>query len=263
MGALTGTGAGAAGYIDRPSPNHEPRRAGRAIDMLVLHYTGMDSAAAALDRLCDPAARVSAHYLIDEDGAVFRLVPEQRRAWHAGVAYWAGETDINSCSLGIELVNPGHELGYRPFPERQMRALEALATAAAARYRIPARRVVGHSDVAPARKKDPGELFDWPRLAHAGIGLWPEVPGPIPAAPSLCPGSRGPAVFAMQSALAAWGYDLRASGEYDASAATVATAFQRHFRPRRIDGAWDSECAAILRALLAAAETGADGCGRG
>ena len=251
MGALTGTGAGAAGYIDRPSPNHEPRRAGRAIDMLVLHYTGMDSAAAALDRLCDPAARVSAHYLIDEDGAVFRLVPEQRRAWHAGVAYWAGETDINSCSLGIELVNPGHELGYRPFPERQMRALAALAAAAVARYRIPARRVVGHSDVAPARKKDPGELFDWPRLARAGVGLWP--PGPRPArvdAPTLRRNDRGPAVAAAQSALSAYGYGAPIAGTFDAATEEVVAAFQRHFRPHAVTGAYDAESEAILNALL-------------
>ncbi len=249
MDALTG--AGRADCIDRPSPNHDSRRPGQAIDMLALHYTGMESAAAALDRLCDPAARVSAHYLIDEDGAVFRLVPEARRAWHAGVAHWAGETDINGCSLGVELVNPGHEFGYRPFPEPQMRALDILAADAVARHRIPPARVLGHSDVAPARKRDPGELFDWARLARAGVGLWPAAPTPArAAAPTLRRGDRGPAVAAAQSALAAYGYGAPVAGTFDAATEAVVAAFQRHFRPRAVTGAYDPECAAILAALL-------------
>lgn len=247
---MIGTRAGAVEYIDRPSPNHEARRPG-PIDMLVLHYTGMKSAAAALERLCDPAARVSAHYLIDEDGAIFRLVSETRRAWHAGVAHWAGETNINGCSLGIELVNPGHDLGYRPFPEPQMRALEALAAATVARYRIPARRVVGHSDVAPARKKDPGELLDWARLARAGIGLWPDAPPPARAdAPTLRRNDRGPAVAAAQSALAAYGYGVPIAGTFDAGTEEVVAAFQRHFRPRAVTGCYDPDSAVILDALL-------------
>ena len=147
-----------------------------AIDMLVLHYTGMRSAAEALRRLTSPEAAVSAHYLIDEDGAVWRLVPEERRAWHAGVSYWRGRRDINSASIGIELVNPGHEFGYRAFPEAQVAALEVLCRDVLSRYQIPPRHVLGHSDVAPARKDDPGELFPWRRLARAGIGLWPEPP---------------------------------------------------------------------------------------
>ena len=161
--------------IDRPSPNHGPRRDGAAIDMLILHYTGMTTAAAALDRLCDPKTEVSAHYLIDEDGTVWRLVPEDRRAWHAGRAYWAGETDINSRSIGIELVNPGHEHGYRVFPEPQMTALIALSQGILSRHPIPPHRILAHSDVAPDRKLDPGELFDWRRLAMAGIGLWSDA----------------------------------------------------------------------------------------
>ena len=155
---------------DLPSPNHGPRRPGAAIDMLVLHYTGMRTAGAALDRLRDPAAKVSAHYLVDEAGAVFRLVPEERRAWHAGRAFWAGETDVNGRSIGIELANPGHRHGYRPFPEAQMAALEALCRDILSRRAVPAGRVLGHSDVAPGRKPDPGELFDWRRLARAGSG---------------------------------------------------------------------------------------------
>lgn len=224
--------------IDRPSPNHDAR--GRAVDMLVLHYTGMPDAASALARLCDPESRVSAHYLVDEDGAVSRLVPEERRAWHAGVAEWAGESDVNARSIGIELVNPGHEHGYRPFPEAQMAALERLAAAVVRRHRIPPRRVVGHSDVAPARKRDPGELFDWARLARAGVGLWPELREPPPARPA-------PAAEACKR-LRAWGYAAPRAG--GATAAAVVAAFQRRFRPRRVDGAWDAECGALLDALL-------------
>jgi len=145
--------------IDMPSPNFGPRRGG-PVDMLILHYTGMNSAEDALARLCDPAAEVSAHYLIDQRGIIYRLVDEQCRAWHAGIACWAGETDINNRSIGIELVNPGHEFGYEPFPPRQMAALIALGQAIVERHPIPPWRVLGHSDVAPARKTDPGELFD-------------------------------------------------------------------------------------------------------
>ncbi|MEX2202220.1 MAG: N-acetylmuramoyl-L-alanine amidase, partial [Dongiaceae bacterium] len=154
-----------------PSPNHDARRG--PVDILLLHYTGMVAAEAALKRLCDPVARVSAHYLIDEDGTLWQLVGEDRRAWHAGVSFWAGESDINARSIGIELQNPGHEFGYRAFPEPQMKTLIELAQGILQRHPIPASRVIGHSDVAPTRKEDPGELFDWQRLAAAGIGLWP------------------------------------------------------------------------------------------
>ncbi len=241
--------------IDYPSPNHEPRPRGSAVDMLVLHYTGMESAEAALDKLCDPAAAVSAHYLVDEDGTVFRLVPEERRAWHAGVACWAGERDVNDRSIGIELVNPGHEFGYRPFPEAQMAALEALAAGVVAHHRIPAWRVLGHSDVAPARKSDPGELFDWARLARAGVGLWPGeagtgVAGDDPPEP-LAPGDEGPGVADLQRALAAYGYEVPVTGVFDKATRFVVVAFQRHFRPARIDGAADAETVGRLRRLLA------------
>lgn len=220
-----------AAIIDTPSPNHGPRPDGARIDMLVLHYTGMRDAAAALDRLTDPQAEVSAHYLIEEDGAVHRLVAEARRAWHAGVASWCAYSDINDRSIGIELVNPGHEFGYRPFPEPQMTALIALAGDIVTRHGIPARNVVGHSDVAPTRKTDPGELFDWPRLAAAGIGLWPDEAEPG--------GEEG----AVQ--LARYGYATE-------ELAAAVTAFQRHFRPAQIDGVLDGECRRLLAGLLAA-----------
>ena len=224
---------------DRPSPNHDARPAGRAIDMLLLHYTGMPSAAAALDRLTDDAAKVSAHYLIDEDGTVRRLVPEARRAWHAGVACWAGERDINGLSIGIELVNPGHEFGYRPFPEAQMAALEELARDILARHTIPASRVLGHSDVAPGRKTDPGELFDWRRLAAAGIGLWPE-----PAAPAASIDAAE-----VKRLLGAFGYGFL---EEDLSADIAA--FQRHFRPGAISGQADADTDVRLRTLVGLVE---------
>ena len=216
--------------IESPSPNHGPRPDGTVIDMLVLHYTGMVDAATALDRLTDPDAEVSAHYLLEEDGTAHRLVAEARRAWHAGVASWRGHSNINDRSIGIELVNPGHEFGYCPFPEPQMAALIALATDILARHPIPARNIVGHSDVAPTRKQDPGELFDWARLAAAGLGLWPEEGDPDTNA------------FADQ--LSRFGYDTA-----DLDAAT--TAFQRRFRPTQIDGIADSECARRLAGLLA------------
>lgn len=238
--------------IERPSPNHGPRPAGQPIDILLLHYTGMTSSAEALARLCDPESKVSAHYLIDEDGTCYRLVPEARRAWHAGESFWAGARDINSRSIGIELANPGHEFGYHPFPAAQMAALEALAKAILARHPIPPHRVLGHADVAPLRKQDPGELFDWARLARAGIGLWPDS-GFEPAAdgPTLAEGMDGPAVLDLQGALRRFGYGVNASGSYDAITAAVVTAFQRHFRPRRIDGKADAETRGLLPHLLA------------
>jgi N-acetylmuramoyl-L-alanine amidase len=227
--------------VARPSPNHGPRPPGAAIDILILHYTGMTSAGAALARLTDAEAAVSAHYVIDEDGITYALVDEARRAWHAGVSFWAGADNLNDRSIGIELVNPGHEFGYRPFPEPQMRALEVLAREIIVRHGIPAHRVLGHSDVAPTRKQDPGELFDWPRLARAGIGAWPR--------PSACTATPGMPLTAEEAAearvlLAGYGYAL------DDLPAAVA-AFQRHFRPGRIDGALDRDCLLRLRDLIA------------
>jgi N-acetylmuramoyl-L-alanine amidase len=214
-------------FVEMPSPNHD-ERGGAAIDMLVLHYTGMPSAEAALARLCDAEAKVSSHYTIGEDGAVYAHVPETRRAWHAGRSFWAGVRNVNACSIGIELVNPGHEFGYRAFAPSQIASLKNLCRDILARHAIPASRVLGHSDVAPARKDDPGELFPWEDLAGAGIGLWPQER------------QR----FAPASDLARWGYDPEAPPD------KTITAFQRHFRPAKLSGRWDEECGALLAALL-------------
>jgi N-acetylmuramoyl-L-alanine amidase len=227
---------------DRASPNHAERGAPR-IDMLVLHYTGMRSAADALDRLCDPAARVSAHYLVEEDGTLWRLVPEARRAFHAGISSWQGESDLNRVSIGVEIVNPGHEWGYRPFPRVQMDAVTRLCRDILARHPIPPDRVVGHSDIAPERKADPGELFDWACLAGAGIGIWP--------APGSARG-RGVGVGVVERAaaladLAAIGY-----GVDPHRPAPALAAFQRRFRPERWDGRLDGESAIRLAAVRAA-----------
>jgi N-acetylmuramoyl-L-alanine amidase len=213
--------------------------------MLLLHYTDMLSAEAALARMTDAAARVSAHYCVDEDGTVYRLVPEAERAWHAGISYWAGERDINALSVGIELVNPGHTCGYRSFAEAQMQALELLAKDILGRHPIPAHRVLGHSDVAPARKIDPGELFDWRRLARAGIGVWPESlgfadPGPARSARDIAD---------MQSKLARFGYGIVVTGVLDRATEQALSAFQRHFRPASFDGRPDGETRRLLAAL--------------
>jgi N-acetylmuramoyl-L-alanine amidase len=230
---------------ERLSPNVDARPDGRAIDMLILHYTGMQSAQAALDRLCDPIAKVSSHYLIEEDGCVWRLVPEEARAWHAGVSYWRGVRNTNDASIGIELVNPGHEFGYRPFPEAQMQALERLALEILDRHPIAPRNVVGHSDVAPARKTDPGELFDWWRLAAKGIGLWPAASVPTS-------GNDPATIAAVQNDLAQFGYEAAPSGVLDDATRCVLRAFQRHFRQARIDGEPDAETRARLAALVGA-----------
>jgi len=235
--------------IDAPSPNHDARTV--APDMIVLHYTGMETGEAALARLRDPAAKVSAHYLIEEDGGLFVLVPEERRAWHAGVSFWAGRNDINNVSIGIELVNPGHDWGYRAFPAAQMRTLIGLLDEVRDRWQVPDARILGHSDVAPARKLDPGELFDWPGLAAAGHGLWVAA-DPAPGGP-LSIGDEGAGVFALQAGLARLGYESPPSGHYDPHTATLITAFQRHWRPERIDGVADGETRARLVRLLRAA----------
>ena len=230
--------------IERRSPNHDERPPGAAIDILVLHYTGMKTAEEALARLCDPVARVSAHYTIDRDGTIYAHVPEERRAFHAGVSYWAGETNVNARSIGIELVNPGHEFGYIPFAQPQIEALIELAHGILSRHPIPAQRVVGHSDVAPARKTDPGELFPWKQLAHVGIGVWPVLSPPVVTGE----GNRV-AVEGAAADLSRYGYGV--PPHTDVPLETVFTAFQRHFRPSALNGKWDPECAAILAALLA------------
>ncbi len=239
--------------VDRPSPNHNERPGGRAPDMLVLHYTGMRSAAEALDRLCDPAAQVSAHYTVDEDGAVFAHVPEALRAWHAGVAFWQGESDVNGVSVGIEIVNPGHEFGYRPFPAAQMQAVVALSKEIVERYRIRALRVVGHSDVAPERKTDPGELFDWPMLAAAGVGYWPDaaaVRARIEAAGAADLQALGRNFGRIGYC---WPEAPEPSKAVEQARAAVVAAFQRRFRPASITGDADPETAALAAVVAAAA----------
>lgn len=236
-------------FIEAVSPNFNERTV--PPDMLVLHYTGMKSGPEALARLCDADAKVSSHYLVEEDGAVFRLVPEERRAWHAGVSFWKGETDINGRSIGIEIVNPGHEFGYRPFPQAQVAAVIELIADIRTRWTIEDSRIVGHSDVAPDRKEDPGELFPWKQLADAGHGLWVE-PDAAPGLP-LSEGEEGAGVFALQAGLTSLGYDCAPSGKYDAHTTAVVRAFQRHWRQEQVDGVADGMTRARLIALLRAA----------
>ncbi len=236
-------------YIAAPSPNFDTRTA--PPDMIVLHYTGMPTGEAALARLRDPDAKVSAHYLVEEDGRVFRLVEEERRAWHAGVSFWKGDTDINARSIGVEIVNPGHEHGYRAFPEAQIMAVTDLLTDIRTRWTVPDAFILGHSDVAPERKEDPGERFPWKALHGAGHGLWVE-PAAAPGE-ALGEGDEGVGVFALQAALTRLGYDSAPSGRYNAKTRTIVTAFQRHWAPHRLDGVADGQTRARLMAVLRAA----------
>jgi N-acetylmuramoyl-L-alanine amidase len=208
--------------------------------MLVLHYTGMQSGAAAIDWLANSASKVSAHYVVDEDGQQIYMVREENRAHHAGQSHWRNITDVNSASIGIEIVNPGHEWGYRPFPNEQMEAVLLLVAEITRTYAIEPRNVVGHSDVAPARKADPGELFDWERLAKLGLAV------PRPTKNLVDPGWSD-AAFLL--ALNRYGYSID-----DGRAAVIA--FQRRFRPENIDGAIDGACRAILWSLLLEYEGG-------
>lgn len=236
--------------LDAPSPNFDQRRA--PPDMLVLHYTGMQTGAEAVTRLRDPQAKVSAHYVVNEDGSILRLVAEERRAWHAGRGAWQGETDCNAASIGIEIVNPGHEFGYHPFPDTQIGAVIDLVADIRSRWTIPDARIIGHSDLAPDRKEDPGELFPWKRLAGEGHGLWFDpAPERIAAlgAP-LSPGDEGMGVIVLRSGLHRLGYGLKPGGEYDDETRLTVTAFQRHWRPANIDGVADGETRARLVGLL-------------
>lgn len=235
--------------VQRPSPNFNERVGVDGPDILLMHYTGMQSCEAAVQRLTDPAARVSSHYTVDEDGTVYVHVDESLRAWHAGVSHWRGETDINSRSIGIEIVNPGHEFGYRAFPDVQIDAVIELSKGILSRHRIPPRNVIAHSDIAPGRKEDPGELFPWPCFAGEGIGLWIEAQAV--SGESLSPGDRGDAVRALQLALASYGYGIDPTGDYDARTRDVVIAFQRHFRPATFDGVADAQTRDVLRRLLA------------
>ena len=232
------------------SPNHEARRDVTQPDILLLHYTGMTTTQAALERLCDPAARVSSHYLVFEDGRILQLVSESERAFHAGESSWEGTRDINSRSIGIEIGNPGHDEGCPEFPAAQIEAVIALSRDILRRRPIAPFRVLAHSDVAPARKRDPGERFPWARLAAAGVGLWVE-PEPVASGAALKPGDRGEKVVDLQRALADYGYGVTLSGLYDAATEEVVTAFQRHFRPAQVDGIADISTAATLKKLRA------------
>lgn len=214
--------------IKSPSPNHDERKL--PVSILLMHYTGMKTGAAALERLCDEQAKVSAHYLVEEDGRVFQLVEESRRAWHGGVGYWRGITDINSASIGIEIVNTGHEWGYRAFPTAQMQAVTELSKGILSRHNILPRDVIGHSDIAPMRKEDPGELFDWQGLAQEGIGLV----------------AQGKINGEARNAEALYEYGYNSDDEME----KTILAFQRHFRTNLLNGKWDGECASILASLL-------------
>ena len=218
--------------IDAPSPNWDEREA--RVSMIVLHYTGMETGEAAIERLRDPAAKVSSHYLVAEDGTILRLVDEGKRAWHAGRSHWRDTGDVNAASIGIEIVNPGHDHGYRPFPDAQIDALIPLVAAIKERHGITRGNVVGHSDIAPARKRDPGELFPWSRLARLRLAL------PRPTRGLMDP-HWTEAGFLL--ALERFGYDV-------AEPMAAVMAFQRRFRPELIDGEVDAECRMILLALL-------------
>jgi N-acetylmuramoyl-L-alanine amidase len=244
MGVKTDTGLPAR---LRPSPNHNDRAG--PVSLLLLHYTGMASGEEALQRLCDPRAEVSAHYVVDEDGSILQLVPESRRAWHAGRSYWKGERDINSRSIGIEIVNPGHENGYRPFPDAQVQSVIELARDICARHGIAPHDVLGHSDVAPERKEDPGELFPWDRLAAAGVGLH-VAPEPVSGGRFFQLGDGGQPVEALQSMLALYGFEMPITGVFDERTRAAVAAFQRHHRRERVDGIADMSTIATLHRLL-------------
>ncbi len=233
------------------SPNIEPRRGHVRPDMIVLHYTGMDSAAAACAWLCDAGSKVSCHYLVGEDGRITQMVGEEMRAWHAGVSVWEGDADINSRSIGIELHNPGHVLGYRDFSDAQMRAVIALCRDIVSRRGVEPRHVLAHSDVAPLRKIDPGEKFDWRRLHAAGIGHW-VAPSPLREGPALQAGNARDSVAGLQAKLARYGYGIEVTGIHDAPSKAVIQAFQRHFRPARVDGIADPSTVDTLDRLIAA-----------
>jgi len=237
-------------FIDRPTPNVDARRT--VPDMIILHYTGMKSGEAAIERLCDPASRVSAHYVVEEDGRIFRLAPEERRCWHAGISHWRGEDQLNHASIGIEIVNPGHEWGYRAFPDAQVAAVVALVADIRSRWTIPNDRIIGHSDVAPDRKEDPGELFPWKRLAEAGHGLWfePAIERIAALGPPIGPDEEGLGVVVIQAGLKRLGYGLEQTGVYDEATRLTVTAFQRHWRQDNIDGVADGETRARLVGLL-------------
>ena len=232
-----------------PSANFGERKGGRQPDMVILHYTGMPDVEGAITKLCTAGSEVSAHYIVLEDGRIVQCVPEAMRAWHAGLSSWGGDEDINSCSIGVEIVNRGHDWGYPDFPPRQIAAVIALCRGIMLRRNVPAHRILGHSDVAPSRKKDPGEKFPWHSLANSGVGHWVQ-PAAITKGETLKLGSIGDDVRGLQKALAKYGYGVPITGKFDGITMDVVTAFQRHFRPERIDGIADRSTLWTLHALL-------------
>lgn len=219
--------------------------------MIVLHYTGMETAAAAEAWLCDPVSEVSSHYLVHEDGRIVQMVRECDRAWHAGKSSWRGMADINSHSIGIEIVNPGHGLGYPDFPKIQIKAVTGLCRGIIVRHSIRPEMVLAHSDVAPGRKVDPGEKFPWSSLAKSGVGHFVR-PARLRNGHDCNPGSQGADVEHLQSMLALYGYGVEITGVFDAQTEIAVAAFQRHFRPRRVDGIADGATVETLRRLLSA-----------
>lgn len=233
-----------------PSPNIEPRQRGLTPTIIIVHYTGLNCVEKSIEVLSRPDCKVSCHYVVGEDGRITQMVAESLRAWHAGVSSWHAETDINSSSIGIEIQNPGHNGGYPDFPAEQMTAVTALCQDIIARHRIPAERVLAHSDVAPGRKIDPGEKFDWPGLHRAGVGHWVE-PMPVNAEDRGFSGRKqGPEVLAAQELLARYGYGIEPTGIYSDRMKTVLSAFQLHFRPARVDGRLDLSTFATLQRLV-------------
>jgi N-acetylmuramoyl-L-alanine amidase len=247
--------------VDRvhPSPNHGERRGTDRIDSIILHYTGMAETSAALLWLANPLSQVSCHYFVFEDGRIWQMVPESRRAWHAGRSSWQRETDMNSRSIGIEIANPGHDLtkmppepgAYPDFPAPQIDAVIRLVADIKARWSIPDRRILAHSDIAPGRKVDPGERFPWSQLAAAGLGLWPEASLGGVEGPTYRAGDEGMPVAALQAMFARFGYNLEITGVFDAHTVDSVAAFQRHWRQEKVDGVADAETLARLRALMA------------
>ncbi len=236
--------------LSYPSPNFDERPAGAVIDTVVLHYTDMHSAEAALARLADPEAKVSAHYLVAEDGRIYSMVEDRRRAWHAGESHWRGVNGMNATSIGIEIANLGHSNGYPEFPARQMDAVLELVRALKAEHGIDDRGIVGHSDIAFLRKQDPGEKFPWAWLAEQGVGIFPFGAKPILGA-ELKRGDSGTVVMKLQQSLANWGYGLKIDGAYGEKTEACVIAFQRHYRPDDLSGVWDNACAGRLAMLHA------------
>lgn len=233
-----------------PSPNFEERQGGQRASILLMHYTGMACCTKAIDWLSRPESKVSCHYVVDMDGTIWQMVAEARRAWHAGAGSWQGDCDINSASIGIEIHNPGHDGGYPEFPDAQMRAVEALSRDIIMRHGIRPERVLAHSDIAPGRKTDPGEKFDWARMARAGIAHWVE-PEPVSAA-SEPPAADAEMITHSQMLLRAYGYGIEVTGMSDSQSRTTVAAFQRHFRPARVDGLIDASTVITLERLTEA-----------